>query len=188
VAELVHYELYPLLALVLAAAIVAARAKGAVASAAAVGVAGVGLSAAFLVLGAPGLAAAQGLVGAVLVIVLVRAGGSSDAEGAGGAGATGGAGERGVAAALVFIGFMGAVLIPAFREILPFGRGVAPVFDAAAAFGQTGAANLVSAVLFGLRPVDALAAVAALFGAVVGVRAIVRGRDGDGDAGDEPDS
>jgi len=187
-AELIHWQLYPLLALVLAGAVVAVEVRGRAASAAAVGATGVALAAAFVVLGAPGLAAAQAPVTLILVAMLLRV----DASGGGEETEKAGRDRRGfvAAASLVFAGFMGAVLISAFREILPFGHGAAPPFDAGWALGETGAGNLVSAVLFGLRPMDALAAAAALLGAVVGVLAVVRYReeDGDADAGDGPDS
>jgi multicomponent Na+:H+ antiporter subunit A len=67
-------ELYlsVLLGLMLVAALVAAEARDLLTTVIAVGVVGLGTSAAFLVLGAPDLAAIQGVVGVVILAVLVR--------------------------------------------------------------------------------------------------------------------
>ena len=165
-----------LLVLMIVGAIIAIETTNLLSSIVCVGAVGFLISIAFLFLGAPDLAITQLVVEALCLIILIRATINRDL--------TSVSGDREffgltvtVAMVLVFL----IVGVKVFDEFPAFGQ---PVMDRMAdtpssvylAHGteQTGARNVITALILGYRNYDALGQVAVLFCSVLGALAILR--------------
>ena len=142
------------------------------------GAVGFGLSIAFLFLRAPDLAIVQIAVEVILLIFLIRATISRDVNPARGHIAWGGL----VIVCALVVGFLVFGYF-AFRSLPEFGEPViATVQNApsnkylADGVQETGAANIVTAVLLDYRAYDTLGETTVLFAAILGALAILRGR------------
>jgi multisubunit Na+/H+ antiporter MnhB subunit len=144
-----------------------------------VGAVGLGLSVVFLLLQAPDVAITQLAVEIIAVILLIRATLRTRLESSPVQGRLVGA-MTALLFATVFIG----VAAVAFRELPPFGRPLVRVAETYLGSGlqDTGAANIVAAVILDYRAYDTLGEAAVLFAAVIGVLTVLRshGRDPSG--------
>jgi multisubunit Na+/H+ antiporter MnhB subunit len=163
--------LYILLVLMIIGAIVAIELKDLLSSVVAVGAVGLGLALVSLLLKAPDVAITQLVVELVTLVILIRATLRRDVAD--------GAGASQPAAAVVGLAFLLVLVVagtqtldalPAFGE--PYMRVSQRYVEAG--LEQTGAANLVSAVLLDYRAWDTLGEATVLFAAAMGVLAVAR--------------
>jgi len=153
------------------AAVVAVEMPDLISSVIALSAVGLGLSLAFLILKAPNLAVTQLVVEILLVIVLIRATINRDLPRV--------RDGRWFFNTLSTILFTGCFLLFAYfalKELPVFGQPLMRVSAEYIANGlkDTGSANIVTAVALNFRSYDALAEVAVLFSAIIGVLAITR--------------
>lgn len=164
-------ELYILLGLMIAGALAAVEMKNLLSAVIAVGVVGLGLSIVFLLLKAPDIALTQLVVEIVAVIILIRATLNMKDSGEW-------LGSRPLGAVLgaLFMALTVWTGIVAFQSLPSFGNPLMLVsqryIENAAA--DTGAANIVAAVILDYRAYDTLGEATVLFTAVVGVLTVMR--------------
>lgn len=160
-----------LLVFMIIGAIVAVELKDLLGAVVAVGVVGLGLSIAFLLLQAPDLAIVQLVVEILSLVILIRAVGMKDGTSA--------VKERrfiGSCAVVIFIGLFLYFACKALLEIPVFGTPIMKVAERYLQSGlkETGAANLVSAIILDYRGLDTLGEATVLFTAVIGVLTVIR--------------
>ena len=163
--------LYCLISFMIVAAIVAVEARDLLSSVISVSAAGGGLAIIFLLLGAPDLAITQVVVEVLCLVILIRATVTRkdvtyDWR----------PNTFAVAAGLVFCALLSLACFYAFRAMVPFG---APKMVMAEpylreAFGRTGAANAVMAVLLDFRAYDTLGEATVIFTSIIGAYALLR--------------
>ena len=164
-------ELYFLLGFMILGAIIAVEIKDLLSSVVAVGAVGLGLSLAFLVLKAPDLAVVQLVVEILAVIILIRATIKRDTSYA-----KTGTGWLVAGISLIFIAAFLWFAWDVLAELPDFGSpsmGVSKFYCENGA-AQTGATNIVTAIILDYRGYDTLGEGTVLFTAVVGVLAICR--------------
>lgn len=167
-------ELYVLLGLMIAGAIIAIEVKNLLSAVVAVGIVGLGLSIIFLLLKAPDVALTQIVVEIAAVILLIRATLHRDI-------ALKPCGSRpfGGIMAILFLGLAVLAGVLTFQGGLnPFGQPLMTVsrFYPANAVATTGATNVVSSVILDYRAYDTLGEATVLFTAVVGVLTVMRSK------------
>lgn len=164
-------ELYILLIFMIVAAVIAVEVRDLLSSVVAVGAVGLALSVAFLVLKAPDLAITQLVVEILCLVILIRATITREKVEARGRQAVFMA-----LAGLVFAGLFLFLVLAPLRELPPFGSPTMRVAGTYLAEGlkQTGAANIVSAVILDYRAYDTLGEATILLTAVIGVLAVMR--------------
>lgn len=169
-------ELYVLLVAMLAAAVVAIEVKDLLAAAVAMGLVGFSVAVIFILVQAPDLAIVQIVVEILAVVlfaaVILRTTHTDTTVG------------TGLKPGMIFPAVIFGIFALAFaclsavalRELPPFGSPLMKVANEYIALGleQTGAANLVAAVILDFRAYDTLGEVVVLFTAVVGVLTVVR--------------
>jgi multisubunit Na+/H+ antiporter MnhB subunit len=166
-------ELYILLALMIIGSVVALEIKDLLSSFVALGAVGLGLCLTFLILKAPDVAITQLVVEILTLIILIRATLKKGLPMV----PTGGW----VFPSVIGVGF-GVVLllvaIQCFPDLPKFGEPVLRVSQHYLDQGlqQTGAANLVAAVILDFRAFDTLGEITVLFTAAIGVLTVVRTR------------
>lgn len=167
-----------LLAFMILGAIVAVETKTLLSSVISLGAVGVGVSIAFLFLGAPDLAIVQVAVEVVMLILFIRATIGREVIP-----------TRGripwpalVAAVALMAGFAAFASL-AFLQWRPFGEPVMSAVPAAPAsrylekgLAETGAPNIVTAIILDYRAYDTLGEATVIFTAIIGTLAILRGR------------
>ncbi len=160
-----------LLILMLVGAVIALEVRDLLSSVVAVGAMGLLLSVAFLLLHAPDVAITQLAVEIISVILLIRATLRERLPSS----PTGSRLAGAVAAVLFIAGFL-HVSAQAFALLPAFGHPLLRVADSYLEQGlsDTGAANLVAAVILDYRAYDTLGEATVLFCAVVGVLAVLR--------------
>jgi multisubunit Na+/H+ antiporter MnhB subunit len=164
-------ELYALLVFMIIGALVAVELKDLLSSVVSVCAVGLGISMAFLVLKAPEVAITQLVVEILCLIILIRATIRKDLPFS-----TSGRWFLNTAITVVFVGvFLGAVSL-ALRELPKFGS---PIMRVASiylrdGFAQTGATNLVAAVVLNYRAYDRLGEATVLLTAFVAVLTLLR--------------
>jgi multisubunit Na+/H+ antiporter MnhB subunit len=177
-------ELHILLVFMIVAAIVAIEMKDLLSSVIAVGAAGLGLSIAFLILKAPDVAITQLVVEILILIILIRATLKKDLPFS-----TTGRWLLNTIIAVIFILTFVGVCCLCFKDLPEFGSPMLRVGSTYLKEGlmQSGAANLVAAVILDYRAFDTLGEATILFTAVVGVLAVVRriGRKKEGEEAGE---
>ncbi|MFH0952807.1 MAG: hydrogen gas-evolving membrane-bound hydrogenase subunit E [Verrucomicrobiota bacterium] len=168
-----------LLVFMIIGAIVALETKDLLASVISVGAVGFGVSVAFLFLGAPDIAITQVVVEVLTLVILIRATISRDL--------TSVEEERdffsmtvGVAMLmLVFVfGVMALQSLPAFGHpvIDRLGEAAPATHYLRAGLKETGAANMVAAIILDYRGYDTLGEATVIFAAVIGALAILRSK------------
>ncbi|MEO0026144.1 MAG: hydrogen gas-evolving membrane-bound hydrogenase subunit E [candidate division WOR-3 bacterium] len=169
-------ELYLLLAVMLAAALVASETRNLLAAAVALGLVGFSVAIMFILAQAPDLAIVQIVVETLTVVfftaVILR---TTDVDTT----VTQGLKMETamfVAAFLAFGGLFLALIIGVLREIPRFGEPVMRIAQEYVQLGleRTGAANIVSAIILDFRGYDTLGEATVLFTAVVGVLTVMR--------------
>lgn len=169
-------ELYLLLAVMLAAALVASETRNLMAAAVALGLVGFTVAIMFILVQAPDLAIVQIVVETLTVVfftaVILR---TTDID------TTVTQGLRMetamfIAAFLAFGGLFLALIIGVLREIPRFGEPMMRIAQEYVQLGleRTGAANIVSAIILDFRGYDTLGEATVLFTAVVGVLTVMR--------------
>lgn len=169
-------ELYVLLAMMLAAAVVAAETRNLLAAAVALGLVGFSVAILFILVQAPDLAIVQIVVEVLTVVffaaVILR---TTQTD------TTLADRMRGdVLLPLVFFVLFGVLFlvgaVRAFVDLPPFGEPVMRVARSYVENGleRTGAANVVAAIILDFRGYDTLGEATVLFTAVVGVLAVMR--------------
>jgi len=164
-------DLQILLIFMIIAALIAVKTKDLLSSVIAIGTVGLGLSLAFLILKAPDLAIAQLVVEILCIIILIRATIRRDLPFS--------ASGRWIFNTMVTVIFIIVFLIIGYiciKDLPQFGE---PIMRVAQNFldnglRQTGATNLVTAVILDYRAYDTLGEATILFTAVMGVLAIMR--------------
>jgi len=178
--------LYILLILMILGALIAIEVEDILSSVIAVGAVGLGLSLVCLILRAPDVAITQLVVEIIAVIILIRATVRRNLPGS----VTGYRFLSG-ALAVAFGAVVVVVAMQALRDLPPFGAPEMRVAGHYLANGaaQTGASNLVAAILLDYRAYDTLGEATVLFTAVMGVLAVVRriGRKPEHDAAGQED-
>ena len=166
-------ELHILLVFMIIGAIIAVEVKSLLSSIVAVGAVGLGLSVAFLILKAPDLAIVQLVVEILALLILLRAtfGDRIQPEGK--------EKGKGLAAILVSIVFVLIFLTCSYyclKNLPEFGYPLMKVSQTYINEGlqQTGAANIVAAIILDYRGYDTLGEATVLFTAVVGALAVLR--------------
>jgi len=164
-------ELYILLAFMIVAAIIAVEINDLLSAIVAVGAVGLALSVAFLVLKAPDLAITQLVVEILCLIILIRATVSRE-----------GVEARGRTVLLPALAALACLLLILWLACSPLAE--LPAFGyphmrvarryLAQGLRETGAANLVAAVILDYRAYDTLGEATVLFTAVVGVLVVMR--------------
>ncbi|MCX5706837.1 MAG: DUF4040 domain-containing protein [Candidatus Omnitrophica bacterium] len=164
-------ELHLILLFMICASVAAVESKDLISGVITLSAAGLGLSLAFLILKAPNLAITQLVVEILYVIILIRAIINKDLvlikDG------------RWLFNTISTFLFIGSFLIFAFfalKELPNFGQ---PIMKVAGEYlksglGQTGSANIVTAITLNFRSLDTLVETAILFTAIIGVLAIIR--------------
>ncbi len=164
-------ELQLLLLFMICGAIIAVEIEDLLSSVIAVGAVGLGLSLAFLILKAPDLAITQLVVEILCLIILIRATVNKDLpilkDG------------RWFFNTISTLSFIAVFLLFAYfalRELPQFGIPIMRVSEEYISKGleETGAANIVSAIILDFRGYDTLGEVTILFTAVMGVLAVMR--------------
>jgi len=164
-------ELHLLLLFMIFAAIVAVEVKDLLSSVIGVGAVGFALCLAFLILKAPDLAITQLVVEILCLIILIRATINKDLplviEG------------RWVFNTFATLAFVAVFLFFAFhalKELPSFGDPIMSVVKRYIAQGkaETGAVNLVTAVILDFRAYDTLGEATVLFASVIGIMAVLR--------------
>ncbi len=164
-------ELYFLVGFMIIGAIIAVEVRDLLSAIVAVGVAGLALSLVFLVLKAPDLAIVQLVVEILALIILIRATIKRDTTV--GKTTTGG---LVLIVTLVFIGLFLWFAWGPLKELPDFGY---PTMKVASRYltdglSETGAANIVTAVILDYRAYDTLGEATVLFTAVIGVLVVAR--------------
>jgi len=169
-------ELYLLLAVMIAAALVASETKNLLAAAVALGLVGFSVAIIFILVQAPDLAIVQIVVETLTVVfftaVILR---TTDIDTT----VTQGLKMETamfIAAFLAFGGLFLALIIGVLQELPRFGEPVMLIAQEYVQLGleRTGAANIVSAIILDFRGYDTLGEATVLFTAVVGVLTIMR--------------
>jgi multisubunit Na+/H+ antiporter MnhB subunit len=167
-----------LLVFMIIAAVAAIWTDDLLSSVIAVGAVGFGSSVAFLLLGAPDVAITQIVVEVLTLVILIRATVGRDARTVSGARDLTGLAAAG-AAVLVLL----ALAVSASGALPEFGTpAIERIADAPAAdylekgLAETGAGNIVTAVLLDFRAYDTLGEATVLFVAIVGATALLRRR------------
>ena len=163
--------LYCLISFMIVAAIVAVEARDLLSSVISVSAAGGGLAIFFLLLGAPDLAITQVVVEVLCLVILIRAivtrnDVTYDWR----------PNTFAVAAGLVFCALLSLACFYAFRAMVPFGSPKMAMAEPylREAFGRTGAANAVMAVLLDFRAYDTLGEATVIFTSIIGAYALLR--------------
>jgi len=158
------------------AAVVALWTENLLSSVIAVGAVGFGSSVTFLLLGAPDLAITQIVVEVLTLVLLIRATVGRDVRTVSGARDTFGLAVAGALVVILLVFTVGAVqALPEFGEPTMARIGDAPSATyLAEGLGQTGSANIVTAVLLDFRGYDTLGEATVLFAAVVGAMVLLR--------------
>jgi len=164
-------ELHLLLIFMIIAAVIAIEVKDLLSSVVAIGAAGFALCLAFLVLKAPDLAITQLVVEILCLIILIRATIRRDLPFS-----TEGRWYFNTMATLAFIAVFLFFANIALKELPVFGEPTMAVAKKYLEIGtaETGAVNLVSAVILDFRALDTLGEVTVLFASIIGVMAILR--------------
>lgn len=169
-------ELYLLLGVMLAAALVASETKNLLAAAVALGLVGFSVAIMFILVQAPDLAIVQIVVEALTVVfftaVILR---TTEIDTT----VTGGLKMETamfIAAFLAFGGLFLSLIIGVFQELPRFGQPLMRLATDYIQFGleRTGAANIVAAIILDFRGYDTLGEATVLFTAVVGVLTVMR--------------
>ncbi|MCD6531698.1 DUF4040 domain-containing protein [bacterium] len=160
-----------MLLLMIAGAIVAVEIKNMLSAVIAAGVVGFGVSVLFLFLKAPDIAITQVIVEVLSLIILIRVTTKADNE----------AIERKIdsfanIAGLVFVGIFVGFCIWAFVDMTPFGTPLMRVSQhyLSAGLEETGAANMVAAVILDYRAYDTLGEAVVIFTSILGAFVILR--------------
>jgi multisubunit Na+/H+ antiporter MnhB subunit len=164
-------DLYILLIFIIVAAAIAVETKDLLSSVIALGATGLGLSLTFLVLKAPDVAITQLIVEILSLIILIRATMKEDLPFS-----TSGRWLVNTVITVCFIFVFIFTAVKCFKELPQFGY---PTIKTSSAYlkeglKDTGATNLVSAVILDFRAYDTLGEAAVLFTAVIGVLTILR--------------
>jgi len=164
-------DLQILLIFMIIAAVVAVEIKDMLGSVVAVGAIGLGLSMCFLLLQAPDLAIVQLVVEILSLVILIRAVGIKN-----GVSAVKKRKIFSIVSVLLFIGLFIYFSTKALIELPSFGNPIMRVAERYLISGirETGAANLVSAIILDYRAFDTLGEATVLFTAVIGVLAVIR--------------
>ncbi len=168
-------ELYILLAVMLAAALVASETRNLLAAAVALGLVGFSVAIMFILVQAPDLAIVQIVVETLTVVfftaVILRTT-QIDTTAAGLRMET----AMFVAAFLAFGGLFLSLIVGILRELPRFGEPAMRLATEYIQFGleRTGAANIVAAIILDFRGYDTLGEATVLFTAVVGVLTVMR--------------
>ncbi len=169
-------EIYLLLGVMLAAALVASETKNLLAAAVALGLVGFSVAIMFILVQAPDLAIVQIVVETLTVVfftaVILR---TTDVDTT----VVGGLRMENamfIAAFLAFGGLFLSLIIGVLRELPKFGEPLMLVAQEYIRFGleRTGAANIVAAIILDFRGYDTLGEATVLFTAVVGVLTVMR--------------
>ncbi len=173
-----------LMAFMIIGSIIAIETKNLLSSVISVGVVGFSLSIVFLMLGAPDIAITQVVVEILILVVLIRATVTTDN--------TAIEGPRDTfpfVSSLIFFGLFLMFAFFAVQELPKFGEPVMKVSKEYLRTGveQTGATNIVTAVLLGFRGYDTLGEATVLFASIVGAFVILRrkGRKSKGEVDQE---
>lgn len=173
-----EYYLLATIGFIICGSLIAVFTKKLISAIIALGVVGFGMSVAFLFLGAPDLAIIQIPVEILLLILLIRATIGRDVQSTGKIISI-------PAFVIITILMLGLCVFGyfAFSNLNEFGK---PVFDSVAntasrtylekGSSETGAVNIVSAVILDYRAYDTLGEATVLFTAIIGALAILRGR------------
>ncbi|MFA5275277.1 MAG: hydrogenase subunit MbhD domain-containing protein [Candidatus Omnitrophota bacterium] len=164
-------ELHLILIFMIFAAVVAVEAHDLVSSLIGLSAVGLSLSLAFLIMKAPSLAITQLVVEILCVIILIRGTINKDLPFV-----RDGRWLFNTVSTLLFIACFLLFAFFAFKELPVFGTPLLRVSEKYLndGFRQTGSFNLVSAITLYFRNYDALAEMAVLFAAIVGVLVITR--------------
>ncbi len=164
-------ELYVLLVFMIIGAIIAVEVKDLLSSVVAVGAVGLVLSITFLILKAPDVAITQLVVELLALIILIRATLKRDLPFS-----TSGRWLFNSFVTVVFIAAFLMLAVKCFGDLPAFGYPLMRVAGTYLQDGvlQTGATNIVAAVVLDFRAFDTLGEATVLFTAVIGVLAIVR--------------
>jgi multisubunit Na+/H+ antiporter MnhB subunit len=164
-------ELHLLLLFMILAAIAAVEIKDLLSSVIAVGAVGLGLSLAFLILKAPDLAITQLVVEILCLIILIRATIKKDLPLV-----RDGRWVFNTVSTLLFITCFLGLAYFVIKEIPQFGQPLMKVAQGYIDQGleQTGATNMVAAIILDYRGYDTLGEATVLFTAVIGVLAVMR--------------
>jgi multisubunit Na+/H+ antiporter MnhB subunit len=176
--------LYVVLVFMVIGAIVAVETRDLLSSVLCLGAVGFGLSVADLVLGAPDLALTQLVVEIFAVVLLIRTVVAREDT------------TREFIRDTPHVAFMGAVIMAiligafvCFQHLTPFGDPPMVMGQSyMRAAEQTGASNLVTAVLLDFRAYDTLGEATVIFGAIIGCYALLRTRGREEDAGHDAHS
>lgn len=165
-------QLYILIIFMIIAAVVAIEIKDLLSSVVALGTVGLGLSLAFLILQAPDLAIVQLVVEILCVVILIRATIKKDIPARIGS-------VKEIFSGAVVLLFVGVFLYYAYSVIGKmnvFGDPLMTVgkYYVEKSLAETGAANIVSAIILNYRALDTLGEATVLFTAVIGVLAVMR--------------
>ncbi len=162
---------YILLILMIIGAWIAIEVKGLLSSVIAVGAVGLGLSLVCLILQAPDVAITQLVVEIIAVVLLIRATLKADLPHS----PTGSRVVSGVTA-LAAVAVLLMIAWQCFKELPAFGEPLMRVSQRyiETSVADTGASNLVTAILLDFRAYDTLGEATVLFTAVIGVAAVVR--------------
>lgn len=166
-------ELIALLIFMIIGAIVAVEIRSLLSAVVAIGVVGFALCLAFFLLRAPDVAITQLVVEVLVLVILIRATGVKRdlTEFRGGPKEI-----FAVVSVLIFILTFGMFAVWSLHHIPPFGEPLMLVSKEYIANGlkETGAANVVSSVLFDYRGYDTLGEATVLFTAIIGAIAVLR--------------
>ncbi|MBT9164989.1 MAG: Na(+)/H(+) antiporter subunit A [candidate division WS2 bacterium] len=165
-------QLYILIFFMIIAAIAAIEIKDLLSSVVALGVVGLGVSLAFLLLQAPDLTIVQLVVEILCLVILIRATIKKDIP-------TRIGDLREVFSGVAVLIFIGVFLFYAYgviKEMSVFGSPLMTVskYYIENALQETGAANIVSAIILNYRALDTLGEATVLFTAVISVLAVMR--------------
>lgn len=166
--------LAPIIGFMIVAAVVALETRHLLSAVIAVGAVGFGVSIAFILLGAPDIAITQIVVEVLILVILIRGTIGRDvvAEEVP-------RGSFAAAVTLLFLAGLFALGSQALSALPPFGHPVALSGGASQTYlaeglSQTGAANIVTAVLLDYRAYDTLGEATVLFTAIVGALVVLR--------------
>lgn len=164
-------ELYILLSLMILGAVIAIEVKDLFSSVIAMGAVGFALCLAFLVLKAPDLAITQLVVELLCLIILIRATINKDLPLV-----IEGRWFFNTVSTLIFVGVFIFFAWLALSELPKFGEPIMAVVKKYLEEGskETGAVNLVTAVILDFRAYDTLAEAAVLFTSVIGIMTVLR--------------
>ena len=170
--------LFVLLIIMIVGSIIALETKDLLAAVISVGAVGLVCSVAFLFLAAPDIAIVQVVVEVLVLVILIRATINRDTSAI--------AGDReffGMAVSIVLLFVIFIFGIRVFSDLPQFGQPIIALFSDAPSntyisrgLKDTGAANLVSAVILDYRAYDTLGEATVLFTAILGALAILRSK------------